>query len=78
MTLTYDSYDQLLERFDQMNAPAYWPSLSELEVMEDNPDKFIIFACYLDSKCDLPKDSMERYSKHYLTKFINDNLTLIE
>ena len=77
MKITFEEYENLLDKFDKINIPEYWPLPNDIEVMEKNPDKYIIFAIYLDSRCQSPHNMEQRYSKTNLCNFLIDNLEII-
>ena len=75
MRMTLDEYDVLLDRFDNINSPTYWPTPKEFELMEKEPDKYIVYICYLDSRCEIPKNNEQKYSKKNMCDFIKQYLS---
>ena len=47
MVMSFEQYDALLERFQKIKVRTFWPSQEQLEEMEKDPDRFLIFCCYL-------------------------------
>ena len=78
MQLTFDEYDQIIEKFEEMSAPTYWPTVKHIDLMEKNPNKWILFACYLTVKGTEPRNNEERYSKKNLLNFIQRHLDLVD
>lgn len=77
-TISYDTYDAFLEICDRMESPTYWPDLDDIEIMRENPDKWISFACYLWEKGQKPQNKEEQYKKKNLFLFIQDTLELCD
>lgn len=79
MTLSFNDYDLLLECFEKIKQKtAYWPDPNAMALMEQNPDKYVLFACYLYEMNDAPRTAAEKYSRKNLSGFINSNLVLTE
>lgn len=76
--ISYDTYDAFLEVCDQIDGPTYWPDLDDIEIMRENPDKWISFACYLWEKGKKPQSKEEQYRKKNLFLFIQDTLELCD
>lgn len=76
MRMTYDEYDAVMDRFDRMNTPAYLPSAEDIEYFEEDPDKWVLLACYCHDHCGKPKTKSEAYRKKKLLEFINSALVL--
>ena len=47
MKIGYEEYDNWMELFKTMSKSNYWPNPNEIEVMENNPDLYIQFVCFL-------------------------------
>jgi hypothetical protein len=77
-TMTYNKYDQLLETFNEMKAPLYWPTIQQIDEWENDPDKWLEFCCYLYEKSPAPTTGAERYSKRNMLDFINRHLQLVD
>ncbi|MCC2254557.1 hypothetical protein LKD70_09030 [Ruminococcus sp. CLA-AA-H200] len=80
-TMTFDEYDRLLEAFDRIDpakAKPFYPSPTEFEEMENDPEKWVDFACYLYEKGAEPKNNTEKYSRANLRDFIHEYLQLVD
>ena len=78
MIITYEQYDELTEKFEHITAKRFWPSPVTLEKMEQDPERWILFACYLYDFGEPPKTKAEQYSNKSLQEFIHNNLTLVD
>lgn len=78
MQLTFNRYDEEMEKFEKMKTPVTYPSFEQIEKMKDEPDKWIMYACYVLAKAGEPKNNTEKYSRSNLQHFVNDNLVLVE
>ena len=78
MKATFDSYDERIEKFENIKGFEYWPTNEQLEMFENDPDKWIRFCIYLYEHNPEPTNSTERYSKKNLNAFINRHLELTE
>ncbi len=76
MKMTYDKYDEMLELFEKLVVKPYYPDPTEIDVMYQDPDKWVMFACYLYEKNATPKNQAERYSRENLKMFIDKHLVL--
>lgn len=78
MNMTFDEYDKLIEKLKKVEGSTYWPEISEIDLMAQNPEKYIVFACYLLEHNNPPQNNAEKYSKRNLLDFVNRNLELTE
>ena len=76
--MTFDDYDGLLERFESLHTPTYYPSPSVMELFESNSERWLVFACYLYEFGKKPQNKTEEYSRKTLREFIDNNLELCE
>lgn len=76
MKMTYDEYDDMLELFNTLTAKPYYPDPIEISKMEENPDEWLKFVCYLYEKGSKPHNQQEQYSRENLKNFIEKYLTL--
>lgn len=76
MKMTYDEYDEMLDVFQNLSVKTYYPDPVEIAKMEENPDKWIKFVCYLYEKGKKPQNQKERYSRENLKGFIEKYLVL--
>lgn len=77
LELTFEQYDRELEIFEKMKTKTLWPSDDDLALFERNPEKYILFACYLLEKGNTPSDSYEKKQKKKLNDFVNKHLSLL-
>lgn len=78
MKMTYNAYDKMLERFEKMETNPYYPDPLEIEEMEKDPDKFLLFVCYLYENGRSPASKEEEYSRKNLKEFIDRHLVLVD
>lgn len=76
--LTFDEYDEMLKRFEKVNSPTLWPCVDAIDIMEKEPQKWIIFAIYILEKNNPPKNNKEKYSQKNLKTFVNKHLELVD
>ena len=71
-------YDEYAEQFEQIESPTYWPTVEDIDLMEKEPDKWILFCAFLLEHNNEPLTNEEKYSKKNLSKFVNNYLELID
>lgn len=76
MRMTYDEYDEMLEAFQNLPVKTYYPDPVEIAKMEENPEQWIKFVCYLYEKGKKPQNQQEHYSRTNLKAFIEKYLVL--
>lgn len=76
--LTFDEYDEILEKFEHVKSETFWPSLAEIDKMEEDPGKWMLYACFLLEKGKEPVNNAEKYSKKNLSAFVNKYLELVD
>lgn len=76
--MTYDDYDSYLEKFETMKSPTYYPGVEQIDYMQKDPGKWLLFACYLYERGHKPKNKEEEYNKKTLLMFINEHLELVD
>lgn len=76
--MTFDQYDCIVEKFESVHSPTYYPTIEQLDLMETDPRKWLLFACFLQEKGHKPKSKEEEYRKRSLRVFINEHLELVE
>ena len=76
--MTFEQYDAFIEECEKMEPANFWPSPVQSEIMENNPDQFVLYACFLYERNDPPTTKAEQYSKKTLRQLINDHLELID
>ena len=77
MRLTFDEYDKEIERFEKINIKPEYPTFNQIEMFKKNPEKWILYCCFVMEKTDKPSNNEEKYSRKNLMNFINDNLELV-
>lgn len=77
MVMTIEEYDKISERFDGFKAKKIWPSPKDIEKMEEDPERWILFACYL-YEGRAAKTAEQKYSKKNLQEFIHRHLQLVD
>ena len=78
ITMTFSQYDRLLEVFKDVNMKPFWPTQEQVEVMKDDPERWMKFACYLNEQEAPPQTQEELLGRSRLRDFINHNLELID
>lgn len=78
MTMTFEDYDKLLERFAKIKTKTFWPTLDQIDMFDREPEKYIIFACCLYQMGTPPKTNAEKYGKKNLYNFIIEHLVLVD
>lgn len=76
--MTFQEYDDYIHKFNNINCKHIWPTPVHLEKMEESPEKWIIFACFLLETNPEPKNNTEKYSKKNLHRFVTKNLELVD
>ncbi len=76
--LTFDQYDSLVEKFEKLEVPTYYPTQEQIELMEKDPEKWMLYACFLSECGRKPKSKEEEYRRKGLLLFINTYLELVE
>lgn len=77
-TLSYDDYDKLLRTFATYGTPAYIPSPEQIDLMTQDPDKYLRFALYLSEFGPSPSDDTEKYERQLLTQFLYGHISLVD
>ena len=73
----WDNTEKRLELIKQSNrVSTFWPTEEEMEIMRENPRRWIILACYLYEQGDKPTTDDELVGKRMVQQFINDHLEL--
>ena len=78
LRMTFDEYDELMEKYANMSEHVYWPTKEQITMFENNPDKWLMFCIFLNEKNPSPVTDEEKLSKKMMTKFINNHLELVE
>lgn len=76
--MTFQDYDRFLEQTEHLGTPTFWPSIEDVDLMEKNPEKWILFACHLEEHGTPPKTKEETYRRKTLREFINRHLELCD
>lgn len=78
MKMTFNQYDELMDKFDKMSEHIYWPTLEQIEMFKKDPNKWLMFSVFLYEKNPAPTTDEEKESKKALSKFINSELELVD
>lgn len=78
LRMTFEDYDSFLERINGIHTPVFWPGIEDLDLMEQDPKKWMLFACYLDEAGSDPKTKEELYRRKSLRQYINSHLELCD
>lgn len=76
MNMTYEEWDTTTELFSKIQQDTYWPTSIELEMMEKNPDKYLLYIAYKLETNSEPETKEEEYSKKTMLQILYDNLEL--
>lgn len=76
--MRFDEYDKMIEDFKKIDTNTMWPTLSQIEKMEDEPERWMTFLCYLLEKGKKPENKDEEYRKKTVRQFVNSNLELVD
>lgn len=76
--MTFQDYDRFLEGTEHLGTPTFWPSIEDVDLMEKDPGKWILFACHLEEHGVPPKTKEEEYRRKTLRGFINRHLELCD
>lgn len=78
MRMTFEEYDQMIERFNSMEVRPCWPSekLFDIEINK-NPEKYIRACCYLLEK-GKTTTLKEEYIRSLINEFVKKNLELYD
>ena len=74
--MTFQDYDRFLEQTERLGTPVFWPSIEDVDLMEADPGKWILFACHLEEHGTPPRTKEEEYRRKTLRGFINRHLEL--
>lgn len=78
MTITFDEYDKELERFEKIDLIPTYPTFEQIEMFKKDPEKWLLYCCFVLEKAEKPVTNEEKYSKRNLSDFVNNNLELVE
>lgn len=78
MKMTFDEYDELMDKYDEMSEHVCWPTPLQVEAFKENPDKWLMFCLFLYEKNPSPSTDEEKESKKAMMKFINSELELVD
>lgn len=78
MIMTFDEYDEMINKFEEIDTHRFWVQVTLVEDMESNPDFWLPFLCYLLEKDDDTETSEEEYSKKTIKRFVNKHLVLVD
>lgn len=78
MKMTFDEYDEILEKFEKMPKYVFWPTMEQVEMFRKDPEKWLLFCAYLYEMNPPPATKDEELSRYDMMKFIYDNLFLVD
>lgn len=78
MVMTFNEYDEILEKFDKMSEHVCWPTNEQLDMFRQEPSKWLMFCIFLYEKNPKPQTEEEKESKKAMMKFINEELELVD
>lgn len=78
MEMTFDEYDEYLDKIENMKTKPCWPTLDQIDLFEKNPEKWLLYCCYILEKSDSPKNNEEKYARRNLSDFVNRHLELVD
>lgn len=76
--MTFEEYDQMIERFKNLHTKTLWPTVGQIDDMEKDPERWLFFCCYLYEFGKKPVTNQEKYSKKNISLFINKHLELVD
>lgn len=77
MIMTFDEYDAFIEKIEEIDTPAFWPTPIQIEIMEEDPDKWIKYLSYVLEKCSPPEKKEDEYSMKNINAFLRKNLKIV-
>lgn len=78
MKMTFDEYDEIMDKFDKMSEHICWPTEEQIEMFRQDPSKWMLFCVFLYEKNPKPTTEEEKASKKAMMKFIGEELELID
>ena len=78
MKMSIQEYVKIQKKFKKIKTKRFWPTPKQIEIFEKDPDKWILYACYLYDCGDKPITTADHYSKKLLHEFIKENLLLTD
>ena len=76
ITMTFEKFDHITELQSKIRSKTLWPDERQIQMMEENPKRWLEFACYLYEYGTPPATQEEAENKKKLAAFIHRNLTL--
>ena len=76
MIITEDKYEEEINKFNSIKIKEFWPSKEEIEIFNSEPEKYIMFAFYLQHKLSKPQTEEEKESRKLLNEFVTENLEI--
>lgn len=74
--MTFDEYVKESDRFESYHTKTYWPTPEQIEIFKKDPERWVVFACYLYEYGETPKDDEEKSNKKLLKQFIDEFLEI--
>lgn len=79
MVMTFNEYDGMVEKFENMQTPVYIPTFEQVEeIFKKEPEKWIKYACYILEKFPEKVTNSDKYVKSNIQNFVNEHLELVD
>ena len=78
MSMTFQQYDDNVEKMKEMETRTIWPTPTQMELFEQDPQKWIFFLIYIYEYGISPKNKEEEYSRRSVNLFLQEHLLLID
>ena len=78
MSMTFQQYDDNVEKMKEMETRTIWPTPTQMELFEQDPQKWIFFLIYIYEYGISPKNKKEEYSRRSVNLFLQEHLLLID
>ena len=80
INMSFDEYDSLLAKFEAVPEKKqllpYWPSTTQVDMIEENPERWLLLCLLFYEMNPEPKTPAEKYSRKNMRHFINSHLQL--
>lgn len=74
--MSFENYLRESDSFERYHTKTTWPTPEQIKMFKKNPDRWLMFACYLYEYGECPKEDEEVTSKKNLKKFIDEYLVI--
>ena len=77
--MTYNEYEDMIDTFKQNHTiETYWPTEKQISMFEEQPEKWLKFACFLLEHNAQPQNADEKLSRKNLMSYINNEIDFHE